>query len=112
MSDVIDKIEGKKVWGWVALGGAIFAGTGIFLLVRESAAARKAAETKMLAEEQLKQVKDKTGDSPKDAESTSGCGGCSGVVGKEYPMKNSYNTESVMNQNTFSRNPAKANWQF
>jgi len=85
--NVIDKVEGAKVWGYIAMGAAILAGAAIVITVKESMDAKKAAKNLALAQAELESVKN--GETPQEeiAENFSGCSGCSSnVVGRSYPL--------------------------
>jgi len=56
--NIIDTVEGSKVWGYIAMGAAILAGAAIVITVKESMDAKKAAKNLAVAKEELESVKE------------------------------------------------------
>jgi len=91
MENVIDKIEGSKMWNYVAIGSGIFFLGGLIWMGKEIYETKQAAKTKELAEAELAKAAEAVGvETSSVKESFSGCGGCSssatGVKTKEKPQ--------------------------
>lgn len=77
--NIVNKIEGAKIWNYVAIGsGLIFVGGAIWM-VKEIYEAKQAAKNKSLALAELEKATALAGEST--GENFSGCGGCSGASG-------------------------------
>jgi len=86
MENVIDKIEGSKMWNYIAIGSGIFFLGGLIWMGKEIYETKQAAKAKALADAELAKAAESAG---VETESFSGCGGCSsnatGVKTKEKP---------------------------
>jgi len=81
--NIIDAVESSKLWGYLAMAGAVVAVAGIVIVAKEVYEAREASKNKTLAEAELELTKEEAGVSDESSsEDFSGCGGCSNAVGK------------------------------
>jgi 6-phosphofructokinase len=117
--DVLTKVEGSKVWTYVAMAGGIAALAGVAFIVKEMIDAKRVAKVKEDVKEELKEVAAENGVVLEEgaAEETSGCGGCSsGVIGRSFPQKASYETESFSGarggKDIFAKPSFKTGWTF
>lgn len=84
--DIITNIASNKIWSYVAIGAGIVAVFGVFVASKEVYDAKKIAKLKTDTIAELEVVKSEA-IATDDAESFSGCGGCSGAAGRINPVE-------------------------
>ena len=91
MENVIDKIEGSKMWNYVAIGSGLFFIGGLIWMGKEIYESKQAKKAAALALAEFEKAKEAAGiEESGEKESFSGCSGCSssatGVKTKEKPQ--------------------------
>lgn len=98
MENVIDKIEGSKMWNYIAIGSGIFFLGGLIWMGKEIYETKQVAKAKLLADAELAKAAEAAGvEASAVKESFSGCSGCSsnatGVKTKEKPQNGFYSSD-------------------
>lgn len=83
--NIVDTVEGLKVWKYIVIGAGFATVGAILYATKEILDARKAAKIKAAALADLDKATALVSES--DAESFSGCGGCSSASGKDDRLK-------------------------
>ena len=91
--NIIDTVGSSKAWGYVAMGSAALAVVGIAIVVKESMEAKEVAKIKAAADAELASIKNQIAQTGADAESFSGCGGCSSNASGYSNAKGVLNTD-------------------